>query len=506
MTHKLQSLEEDFQNALSRAWLALTALLSVTFHRVPKGAYEKVIGGLTLALITDTIVGLPAIVEAAAALLPIEVELSYGAPLILSVMASAVLIATGFAADLSRAYATGATRIMLTFAALVPIAVVVTLASIYTAQLLTLTAEDAMRTDALVKLLVPAFAAIAAHLIVFCNSPYFFSAREQRVDNKRRAQLMDEWKKLRAVAQEYVACAHEYQQSLRQLAPFGNLGVNVSQLPRQAKLYLAVANKILEPGDPSVILLELRKSLHAPSGGEEPTTDDGDTPPPGPVSPTANSIDTDEEVVSQARRRNGNAPSLVMMGALASILVAPSIADANRLAGRTSGRGYQATAGRPAQSIQAMRPRGELNRPPTPRLQQSPTPQQIAQQRKQLPTGRAWVYTANLEQTRARSRSGHRAAGNRQLARAMAQHEGLRRRVENKFGRDTHERLRRGRNPRGAEWDHSTFQKGFLQLMTRGDHAKLTRRQGRAGGGAKKYWPETQRRPQRSRPRPGARR
>jgi hypothetical protein len=92
-------------------------------------------------------------------------------------------------------------------------------------------------------------------------------------------------------------------------------------------------------------------------------------------------------------------------------------------------------------------------------------------------------FTADLRLSRAKSRSGQRAAANRQLALAMGADSEVRRRILERFGDDAYERVSANRNPRGAEWDHSRMHKYSLQLLSRQAHAAITRSQpSRVGG------------------------
>ena len=100
-------------------------------------------------------------------------------------------------------------------------------------------------------------------------------------------------------------------------------------------------------------------------------------------------------------------------------------------------------------------------------------------------------YTADLRFTKARSRSGHSNAGNKQLHEAMKNDPKLRRRMEAKYGDDVFDRTSTSnggrRNPRGAEWDHNSNDPNSLDLLSRKKHLKKTRREGQAGGGWKRF-------------------
>ncbi|HUO83500.1 MAG TPA: RHS repeat-associated core domain-containing protein [Thermoanaerobaculia bacterium] len=108
-----------------------------------------------------------------------------------------------------------------------------------------------------------------------------------------------------------------------------------------------------------------------------------------------------------------------------------------------------------------------------------------------LRAARGLDFTADMTKTTARSRSGHSAAGNKQLNEAMQADPTLRARMERKYGDDVVERTSTSnggrRNPRGAEWDHNSKAATKLDLRSKENHAKKTRQEGQAGGGWKKF-------------------
>lgn len=100
-------------------------------------------------------------------------------------------------------------------------------------------------------------------------------------------------------------------------------------------------------------------------------------------------------------------------------------------------------------------------------------------------------YTADLRLTKARSRSGHSNAANKQLHEAMQRDPKLRRRMEARYGDDVFDRTSTSnggrRNPLGAEWDHNSYDPNRLDLLSVKKHRKKTRREGQAGGGWKRF-------------------
>lgn len=100
-------------------------------------------------------------------------------------------------------------------------------------------------------------------------------------------------------------------------------------------------------------------------------------------------------------------------------------------------------------------------------------------------------FSADLGLSKAKSRSGHSNAGNKQLNEAMAKDPKLRAQIEKKFGTDAFERTSTSgggrRNPRGAEWDHNSSNPNKLDLRSKANHLQKTRAEGRKGGGYKKF-------------------
>ena len=96
-------------------------------------------------------------------------------------------------------------------------------------------------------------------------------------------------------------------------------------------------------------------------------------------------------------------------------------------------------------------------------------------------------FTADLSKTKARTRSGHTNAGNKQLFDAMKQDPSLRKKMEKRLGGNVFDRTSTSgkgrRNPKGYEWDHNTNDANKLDLRSKENHAKKTAKDpGRAGG------------------------
>lgn len=98
------------------------------------------------------------------------------------------------------------------------------------------------------------------------------------------------------------------------------------------------------------------------------------------------------------------------------------------------------------------------------------------------------MFRADVGKTKAQSRSGHRAAANRQLSRAMGSDPGLRKQITSVFGQDAWSRVQNGRNPPAAQWDHSTRNRRDLILRTSPNHGLITKKQGRTGGGWARFY------------------
>jgi hypothetical protein len=105
--------------------------------------------------------------------------------------------------------------------------------------------------------------------------------------------------------------------------------------------------------------------------------------------------------------------------------------------------------------------------------------------------GRGPDFTADLAKSKARSRSGHRNAGNKQLHEGMVQDPAIRADMERKYGEDVFDRTSTSgggrRNPKGGEWDHNSYEPNALDLLTSEEHGEKTRREGRDGGGWKRF-------------------
>ncbi len=99
-------------------------------------------------------------------------------------------------------------------------------------------------------------------------------------------------------------------------------------------------------------------------------------------------------------------------------------------------------------------------------------------------------FIADLSKTKARSRAGHKNAGNKQLHDAMKSDPNLRSKIESKYGNDAFDRTspKGGRkNPQGAEWHHNKNNKNDLELKTKEDHIKTHKDEGKRGGWAD-FW------------------
>ena len=102
-------------------------------------------------------------------------------------------------------------------------------------------------------------------------------------------------------------------------------------------------------------------------------------------------------------------------------------------------------------------------------------------------------FTADLRKTKAKSRSGHRNAGNKQLHDEMKADPKLRKQMEKKHGDDVVDRTStsgKGRkNPKDTEWDHNNTDPNKLDLRTKKNHAEKSKAEGdySNGGGYKKH-------------------
>jgi len=96
-----------------------------------------------------------------------------------------------------------------------------------------------------------------------------------------------------------------------------------------------------------------------------------------------------------------------------------------------------------------------------------------------------------LSKSKAKTRSGHTNAGNKQLHEAMKDDPKLRNDIETKFGDDAFDRTSTSnggrRNPKGAEWDHNSKNPDQLDLRSKGNHRIKTSIEGKDGGGFKKF-------------------
>lgn len=100
-------------------------------------------------------------------------------------------------------------------------------------------------------------------------------------------------------------------------------------------------------------------------------------------------------------------------------------------------------------------------------------------------------YSADLSKSKAKSRSGHRNAGNKQLHEDMKEDPKLKKAIEEKFGEDAFDRTSTSkggrRNPKGVEWDHNSNDPNKLDLRSTDNHKQKTSIEGREGGGYKKF-------------------
>ena len=100
-------------------------------------------------------------------------------------------------------------------------------------------------------------------------------------------------------------------------------------------------------------------------------------------------------------------------------------------------------------------------------------------------------FSADLSKTKAKTRSGHRNAGNKQLNEKMKNDPQFRSEMESRHGTDVLDRTSTSnggrRNPSNTEWDHNTQNPNQLDLRTKPNHAKKTKTEGRSGGGWKKF-------------------
>lgn len=101
-------------------------------------------------------------------------------------------------------------------------------------------------------------------------------------------------------------------------------------------------------------------------------------------------------------------------------------------------------------------------------------------------------FTADLSQSKAKTRGGHRNAGNKQLNDKMKTDPEFRKKMEDKHGSDVFDRTSTSppgrRNPKNTEWDHNTNDANALDLRTVENHKIKTLSEGSKGGGWKRHW------------------
>ena len=99
-------------------------------------------------------------------------------------------------------------------------------------------------------------------------------------------------------------------------------------------------------------------------------------------------------------------------------------------------------------------------------------------------------YVADLRNTKAKTRSGHQNAGNKQLHDDMKNDPDLRSEIEGKYGSDAFDRTspKGGRkNPEGGKWHHNKDKEYDLELKTTDEHKQTHRDEGKRGGWAN-FW------------------
>lgn len=184
-------------------------------------------------------------------------------------------------------------------------------------------------------------------------------------------------------------------------------------------------------------------------------------------------------VISHMRQKLA---TVILTLAFAVAGVPHDAAAQGRYGSPTSARGYQARHPRP----QPSRLPAPKNPRRGPRVVREPSPAEIARRRERMPESHNWAYTFNLKKTNAVSRTGHRNAANRQLARELKFRPELNARINRQFGPDSAARIGTGRNPRGAQWDHQGQNR--LHLVPNAYHARMTKAQGQRGGGWAQHW------------------
>lgn len=100
-------------------------------------------------------------------------------------------------------------------------------------------------------------------------------------------------------------------------------------------------------------------------------------------------------------------------------------------------------------------------------------------------------FSADLSKSNAKSRSGHRNAGNKQLNDKMKTDPEFKSDMERRHGSDVFDRTSTSgsgrRNPQNTEWDHNSSDPNRLDLRTKGNHQQKTRAEGQTGGGWKRF-------------------
>jgi hypothetical protein len=94
-------------------------------------------------------------------------------------------------------------------------------------------------------------------------------------------------------------------------------------------------------------------------------------------------------------------------------------------------------------------------------------------------------FTADLGKSKAKTRSGHRNAGNKQINDKMKNDPDFRSEMEIKHGDDVFDRTSTSgsgrKNPQGAEWDHNSTDANKLDLRTKPNHAAKTKTEKQGG-------------------------
>jgi RHS repeat-associated protein len=107
------------------------------------------------------------------------------------------------------------------------------------------------------------------------------------------------------------------------------------------------------------------------------------------------------------------------------------------------------------------------------------------------------VFTADLSKSKAKTRSGHRNAGNKQLNDAMKTNPDFKKQMEDRLGDDVFEKTstKGGRkNPTDHEWDHDNTNPNQLDLMHKDDHLEKSKSNGdfTNGGGFSRHYKKKQ--------------